>query len=75
MKEFLEYVTRLLAEAPDQVEVAETVDGTNVTYELSVAPSDVGRIIGREGRVIRAIRGVLRAAGARQGLRVSLQVR
>ena len=75
MKEFLEYVIRLLAESPDQVAVTETVDGTLVSYELVVAPDDVGRIIGRDGRVIRAIRGVLRAAGARQGLRVALQVR
>ena len=75
MREFLEYSVRLLAQAPDQVEVTETIDGTNVVYQLSVAPEDVGRVIGREGRVIRAIRGVLRAAGARQGLRVALQVR
>ena len=74
MKEFVEYAARLLAQAPDQVEVTETVEGTTVTYELSVAPEDVGRIIGREGRVIRSIRGLVRAAGARQGLRVSLQV-
>jgi predicted RNA-binding protein YlqC (UPF0109 family) len=75
MREFLEYSVRLLAQSPDQVEVTETIDGTNVLYQLAVAPEDVGRIIGREGRVIRAIRGVLRASGARQGLRVALQVR
>ena len=75
MREFLEYCIRLLAQAPDQVEVTETVDGTNVTYQVSLAPEDVGRIIGRDGRVIRAIRGVRRAAGARQGVRVALQVR
>ena len=75
MKEFLEYSVKMLAQSPDQVEVTETVEDTLVSYQLAVAPEDIGRIIGREGRVIRAIRGVLRAAGARQGLRVALQVR
>lgn len=74
MKDFIEYAARLLAQEPDQVAVTETIDGSTVTYELSVAAEDVGRIIGREGRVIRSIRGLVRAAGARQGLRVSLQV-
>ena len=49
MREFLEYSVKLLAQAPDQVEVTETIDGTNVTYQLGLAPEDVGRIIGREG--------------------------
>lgn len=75
MREFLEYVVRLLVREPDQVEVTETVEEGTVIYRLSVAPDDVGRIIGREGRVIRAIRSLLRAAGARQGVRVALQVR
>ena len=75
MKDFLEYVARLLAQSPDQVEVTETEEEGVVIYRLAVAQEDVGRIIGRDGRVVRAIRAVLRAAGARQNVRVALQVR
>jgi uncharacterized protein len=75
LKDFLEYVAKLLAQAPDQVEVTETEEDGVVIYRLAVAPEDVGRIIGRDGRVVRAIRAVLRAAGARQNVRVALQVR
>lgn len=75
MKNFLEHVARLLAQSPDQVEVTETEEEGVVIYRLAVAQEDVGRIIGRDGRVVRAIRAVLRAAGARQNVRVALQVR
>ena len=75
MKDFLEYIARLLAQSPDQVEVTETEEEGTIIYRLAVAPEDVGRIIGRDGRVVRAIRAVLRAAGARQNVRVALQVR
>jgi predicted RNA-binding protein YlqC (UPF0109 family) len=75
MREFLEVVLRLLVRSPEQVEITETVEEGAVVYEVSVASEDVGRIIGRDGRVIRAIRGLLRAAAARRGIRVALQVR
>jgi uncharacterized protein len=75
LKDFLEDVAKLLAQSPDQVEVTETEEDGVVIYRLAVAPEDVGRIIGRDGRVVRAIRAVLRAAGARQNVRVALQVR
>ena len=75
MKDFLEYVARLLAQLPDQVEVTETQEEGVLIYRLAVAQEDVGRIIGRDGRVVRSIRAVLRAAGARQNVRVALQVR
>lgn len=75
MRDFLDYVAKLLVRDPDQVEVTETLEEGTVVYRLSVAQEDVGRIIGREGRVIRSIRAMLRAAGARQGVRVALQVR
>ena len=75
MKDFLEYVARLLTQLPDQVEVTETQEEGTIMYRLAVAPEDVGRVIGRDGRVVRAIRAVLRAAAARQNVRVALQVR
>ena len=72
--EFVAVVARMLARAPDDVQVTETVDGDTVIYKLHLASDDVGRVIGREGRVIRAIRSLLRAAAVRQGVRVALQI-
>ena len=74
LAEFVEYVARMLARSPDDAKVTEAIDGDTVVYKLHLAPDDVGRVIGREGRVIRAIRSLLRAAAVRQGLRVGLEI-
>jgi predicted RNA-binding protein YlqC (UPF0109 family) len=73
-REFVELVTRMLARSPDEVEVTETIDGTTIVYRVKLAPDDVGRIIGREGRIVRAIRSLLRAAAVRQGVRVAVEI-
>jgi len=73
-REFVEYVARLLAREPDLVEVTESVEGSTTVYHLKLAPDDVGRVIGREGRIVRAIRSLLRAAAMRQGVRVGLEI-
>ena len=70
LAEFLTIVARMLARSPDDVEVTESVEEDTIVYKLHLAPDDVGRVIGREGRVIRAIRSLLRAAAVRQGVRV-----
>ena len=72
--EFVTVVARMLARSPDDVQVTESVDGDTVVYKLHLASEDVGRVIGREGRVIRSIRSLLRAAAVRQGVRVGLEV-
>jgi predicted RNA-binding protein YlqC (UPF0109 family) len=64
----------MLARSPEAIEVTETVDGDTIVYTLKLAPEDVGRIIGREGRIVRAIRSLLRAAAMRQGIRVALEI-
>jgi uncharacterized protein len=74
LAEFVTVVARMLARSPDDVQVTETVDGDGVVYKLHLAPEDVGRVIGREGRVVRAIRSLLRAAAVRQGVRVTLEI-
>lgn len=74
LNEFVTFVARMLARSPDEVQVTESVDGDTVIYRLHLAADDVGRVIGREGRVVRAIRSLLRAAAVRQGLRVSLEI-
>jgi predicted RNA-binding protein YlqC (UPF0109 family) len=74
LREFVTVVARLLARSPDDVQVTQSVDGETVVYKLHLAADDIGRVIGREGRVVRAIRSLLRAAAVRQGVRVSLEI-
>ncbi len=74
LREFVEFAARLLARSPDEVHVEETVAGDTIVYRLQLAQEDVGRIIGREGRIIRSIRSLLRAAAVRQGVRVALEI-
>lgn len=74
MKEVLEYVARSLVDEPDAVEVtAEETDGS-VLLQLRVAPDDMGKVIGKRGRTVKAIRSVVRAAGSRQGLSTMVEI-
>ena len=72
--EFVEFVVKMLARSPDEVTVTEQTDDHTTVYHLHLSPEDVGRVIGREGRVVRAIRSMLRAAAVRQGVRIVLEI-
>jgi predicted RNA-binding protein YlqC (UPF0109 family) len=74
MKEAVEKIIKALVGSPDAVEIAENGDGRNVTVEVRVATEDMGRIIGREGRTVKAIRSLLFAAGQKQGKRFQLDL-
>lgn len=74
MKEAIETIIRSLVGEPDAVEVAENTDGKNVRLEVRVAESDMGRVIGREGRTVKAIRSILFAAGQKHGKRFHLDL-
>jgi len=74
MKELAEYIARSLVDQPEEVEVREFVSGRRVDLELSVAKDDMGRVIGKRGRVANAIRALLRVAAEREGKQVSLDV-
>lgn len=75
MKELVLVLTKSLVDSPDQVTVDEVAeqDG-DVIYKVRVAPEDVGKIIGKQGRIIKAIRNVVRAAAVREGKRVSVEI-
>ncbi len=74
MKELVEFIVKSLVDYPEEVVVNE-VEGTAATIlELSVADSDMGRVIGRNGRVINSIRAILQVMAAKQGKRVTLEV-
>lgn len=74
MKELVEYIARSLVDEPDKVEVNEIEDSGHVRVELRVAKEDMGRVIGKSGRVANSIRTLLRVAAARDGKRVTLDV-
>lgn len=69
------FLARSLVEEPDKVEVSASEEDSRVELELRVAPDDVGRVIGRQGRVVKSIRTVLRASAAKLDKRVSVEVK
>src|SRR5437879_7045163 len=74
LKGLVEYVARALVDKPDAVKVDEVQDGNTTVYELEVDEEDVGKVIGRQGRVVRGIRALVKAAATRKGTRVDLDV-
>lgn len=74
MKELLEFIAKELADEPDAVEVTEIEDDRGTLLQLSVADGDMGRIIGRGGRIARAIRSVVKMAAIREDRRVAVEI-
>jgi predicted RNA-binding protein YlqC (UPF0109 family) len=74
MQAFLEYVVKGLVQKPEETTVTPVEKNGMTVYELRMNPSDVGRIIGREGVTINAIRSLLTAGSAKKGLRCSLEI-
>jgi predicted RNA-binding protein YlqC (UPF0109 family) len=71
----LEYVTEWLVDHPDEVEIAEVEGDRGATVlEVSVHPDDVGKMIGKRGRIIRSLRALARAAGQREGETILVEV-
>jgi uncharacterized protein len=74
VEQFLEEIARSLVEKPDEVSVRRTEREDAIVFELRVAPDEVGKVIGRQGRVVRALRTVVRAGGTRRGERMLLEI-
>ena len=74
MKELVEVIAKALVDNPDEVTVSETADGKNVKIELHVAASDMGKVIGKQGRIAKAIRCVVKAASSKDHLRVDVDI-
>ena len=74
MEELIGYMARSLVDDPTQVAIHQYRRGSLVTYELTVAQEDMGRVIGKGGRVATAMRALVRVAAARDGIRVSLDI-
>ena len=74
MKELVEVIAKALVDHPDQVEVTETDKGRTLVVELRVAPSDMGKVIGKQGRIANAIRSVVKAASAKSDQKVVVDI-
>lgn len=74
MKELVEVIAKALVDNPDEVSVTEKEDGRNIVVELHVAASDMGKVIGKQGRIAKAIRSVVKAASSKENKRVDVEI-
>ncbi len=74
MKELVEVIAKALVDYPDEVVVTQKEDGKNLIVELHVAPADMGKVIGKQGRIAKAIRSVVKAASSKDNLRVDVEI-
>ena len=74
MKELVLTIAKALVNQPDQVEVNEIEDERTITLELKVAPDDMGKIIGKQGRIAKALRTVVKAAATKESKRIVVEI-
>ncbi len=74
MASLVEIIARALVSRPDEVKVTEEVNGKNVVVKLQVAKEDIGKIIGKSGRIAKALRTVVKAAAIKQDLMVTVEI-
>ena len=75
MKEIVELITKALVDKPEEVVLTETIREDSILIELSVAESDMGKIIGRSGKIAKAIRSIVKAATSKSDKKVILEIR
>lgn len=74
LRDLVEFITKALVDDPGAVSVTQVDDERGVVIEVRVGPQDVGKVIGRQGRIARAIRSVVRAAAIRAGTRAMVEI-
>lgn len=74
MRELVEFIARALVDQPDAVQVRQVERERAIVIEVTVAPDDVGKIIGKRGRIVNALRTVVKAAAVRTGKRVTVEI-
>jgi hypothetical protein len=74
MKELIEYIAKAIVDKPEEVKVTEEKTEGGVILKLQVAPEDTGKVIGKEGRIAKAMRTLLRVAAIRKGTRATLEI-
>jgi len=74
MKELIEYIAKAIVDKPEEVRVTEEATEDGIILRLEVAPEDTGKVIGKEGRIAKAMRTLLRVAAIRKGTRATLEI-
>lgn len=74
MRDLVEFIGKSLADQPDQVQVEATDKGHEIVYTLYVAPEDMGRLIGKGGRIAKAIRTVVKASAIKAGVQIHVEI-
>ena len=74
MKELVEVIAKALVDNPDEVVVTEKGSGKNITVDLHVAADDMGKVIGKQGRIAKAIRSVVKAASSKENIKVDVEI-
>jgi len=74
LKDLIELIAKSLVDNPDMVEVNEITKDTSVILEVKVAPDDMGKIIGKQGKIAKAIRTLAKAAATKEGVKVSVEI-
>ena len=74
LKQLLVDITRAIVDKPDEITVAESVDGDDIKFKLSVAESDMGKVIGKHGKNAKALRTVMKAAANSEGKRITVDI-
>ena len=74
MKELVEVIAKALVDNPEEVVVTESMKGEDTLIELKVSPADMGKVIGKQGRIAKAIRSVVKAASTRENLKVDVEI-
>lgn len=74
MKELVEVIAKALVDNPAEVVVTETMKGEDTLIELKVSPSDMGKVIGKQGRIAKAIRSVVKAAASKEDKKVIVEI-
>jgi predicted RNA-binding protein YlqC (UPF0109 family) len=74
MKDLVEVIAKALVDNPDEVVVTEKTEGKNIVVELHVAQSDMGKVIGKQGRIAKAIRSVVKAASSKDNKIVDVEI-
>ena len=74
MKELFEVIAKALVDNPDEVVVTESMKGEDTLIELKVSPADMGKVIGKQGRIAKAIRSVVKAAASKEDKKVIVEI-
>ena len=74
MKELLEFIAKSLVDCPDDVRVVESEEGSAIVLELYVNESDMGKVIGKQGRIAKSIRAVMKAAASRENKKAIVEI-